>query len=121
MDKFVELLEVQIPYIFKGASEKLKNQDHIRVTNHKDPVSDETKASFINLPDNCTYDCIYKTIPRPPWKTQKCGVWNMNFTISPRKFSIKNTQTPSKTDKWKAVDTSMKKSMDHMEKLSNNF
>ena len=47
MDKFVELLEVQIPYIFKGASEKLKNQDHIRVTNHKDPVSEETKARFI--------------------------------------------------------------------------
>ena len=48
MDKFVELLEVQIPYIFKGASEKLKNQDHIRVTNHKDPVSEETKAGFIH-------------------------------------------------------------------------
>ena len=49
MDKFVELLEVQIPYIFKGASEKLKNQDHIRVTNHKDPVSEETKDGFIHF------------------------------------------------------------------------
>ena len=34
--------------MFQGASQKLKNQDPIRVTNHKDPVSDETRAVLNN-------------------------------------------------------------------------
>ena len=34
--------------MFQGASEKLKNQDPIRVTNHKDPVSEETRSVLKN-------------------------------------------------------------------------
>lgn len=48
MGQFVEMLEVHVPHIFKGGSAVYKSQDPIRVTNHKDPISEETKKILSN-------------------------------------------------------------------------
>ena len=48
MDQFVELLEVHLPHVFRGASDLFKTQERIRVTNHKDPISAATRGKLSN-------------------------------------------------------------------------
>jgi len=48
LDHFVQMLELHIPKVFKGAYEKIQSQSPIRKTLHKDPISNSTRARLSN-------------------------------------------------------------------------
>ena len=100
--------------MFQGASEKLKNQDPIRVTNHKDPVSEETRAVLKNTKvwrmENEFYNFARKIFEQV----------TLNF-ISYNNYKLRNMQILSKTAKLRVKATSTRKFTAHRAKLLNRL
>ena len=97
MDQFVELLEVHLPHVFRGASDLFKTQERIRVTNHKDPISAATRGKLSNtkvwrmefesLPGRLARRLLGWLPPPARWQVQPAHGPSIATTARPCAFS----------------------------------